>query len=164
MDTSTRAPDSSSLSISTIGEDLTITGNVSSKGELHLDGQVQGDIRCVALVVGENAQLEGNVVAEYVIVRGQLKGSVRALTVTLEAKSHVEGDLFHKSLSLEQGTHFEGNSHPSEDPLSSSPEVRSAEPQLKNKGSEALKRHERVNGFVRNARGDAQCVEKSLLA
>ena len=96
MDTSTRAPDSSSLSISTIGEDLTITGNVSSKGELHLDGQVQGDIRCVALVVGENAQLEGNVVAEYVIVRGQLKGSVRALTVTLEAESQVEGDLFHK--------------------------------------------------------------------
>jgi cytoskeletal protein CcmA (bactofilin family) len=100
-------------------------------------------------VVGENAQLEGNVVAEYVIVRGQLKGSVRALTVTLEANSHVEADLFHKSLSLEQGTHFEGNSHPSEDPLSSSPEVRSAEPQLKNKGSEALTRHERVNGFVR---------------
>jgi cytoskeletal protein CcmA (bactofilin family) len=67
-------------------------------------------------VVGENGQLEGNVVAEDVIVRGQLKGSVRALTVTLEAKSHVEGDLFHRSLSLEQRTLFEGNSHPSEDP------------------------------------------------
>jgi cytoskeletal protein CcmA (bactofilin family) len=125
---------------------------VSSKRELHLHGQVQGDIRCVALVVGENGQLEGNVVAEDVIVRGQLKGSVRALTVTLEAKSHVEGDLFHRSLSLEQRTLFEGNSHPSEDPLSSSPEVRSAEPQLKNKGSEALTRHERVNGFVQSAR------------
>ena len=63
--------------------------------------------------------------------------------------THVEGDLFHRSLSLEQRTLFEGNSHPSEDPLSSSPEVRSAEPQLKIKGSEALTRYERVNGFVR---------------
>ena len=64
MDTSAGAPNSSPLSISTIGEDLTITGNVTSKGELHLNGQVQGDVHCVALVLGENAQLEGNVVAE----------------------------------------------------------------------------------------------------
>ena len=149
MDTSTRAPGSSTLSISTIAEDLTITGNVTSKGELHLNGQVQGDIRCAALVLGEKAQLEGNVVAEDVIVRGRLIGSVRALTVMLEAKSRVEADLFHKRLSLEQGTHFEGDSHPSVDPLSFSPEVRSAEPQLNQKGSESVKRHERVNRFVR---------------
>ena len=87
------------------------------------------------------------VVAQDVIVRGRLIGSVRALTVTLEANSHVEADLFHKSLSLEQGTHFDGDSHPSKDPLSSSPEVCSAEPQLNQKGSESVKRH--GDGFVR---------------
>ena len=78
MDTSARAEDSSSLSVSTISEDLTITGNVELKGELHLNGQVQGDVHCVALVLEENAQLEGNVVAEDVMVRGRLIGSVRA--------------------------------------------------------------------------------------
>ena len=36
MDTTARAQDSSPPSISTIGEDLTITGNVTSKGELHV--------------------------------------------------------------------------------------------------------------------------------
>jgi cytoskeletal protein CcmA (bactofilin family) len=151
MDTTSRAQDSSPLSISTIGEDLTITGSVTSKGELHLNGQVQGDVHCVALVLGENAQLEGNVVAEDVMVRGRLIGSVRALTVTLEANSHVEGNLFHKSLSLEQGTHFEGESHPSEDPLSSSPEVFGVEPKLNHNGRpEAVKQRERVNGFIRS--------------
>jgi cytoskeletal protein CcmA (bactofilin family) len=149
METSTRALDFSTLSISTISEDLTITGNVTSKGELHLNGQVQGDVRCVALVLGEKAQLEGNVVAENVMVRGRLIGSVRALTVMLQSTSRVEAELFHKSLSVEQGTHFEGESHPSEDPLSFSPEVRSAEPQLNQNGCEAAKRHEPVNGFVR---------------
>ena len=108
MDTSARASSSSPLSISTIGEDLTITGNVTSKGELHLNGQVHGDVHCVALVLGENAQLVGNVVAEDVMVRGRLIGTVRALRVLLQATAHVEGDLFHKSLSIEQGTHFEG--------------------------------------------------------
>jgi cytoskeletal protein CcmA (bactofilin family) len=108
METSARAQRSSPLSISTIGEDLSITGNVTSEGALHLDGQVQGDVRCAALVLGENAQLEGSVVAEEVLVRGRLIGSVRALRVTLQSRSHVEGDLFHKSLSVEQDTHFEG--------------------------------------------------------
>ena len=42
----------------------------------------------MALVLGENAQLEGSVVAEDVVVRGRLIGSVRALRVTLESKSH----------------------------------------------------------------------------
>jgi cytoskeletal protein CcmA (bactofilin family) len=85
MDTSDRAQNSSPVSISTIGEDLTITGNVTSKGELHLNGKVQGDVHCVALVLGENAQLEGNVVTEDVIVRGRLIGSVHALTVILQS-------------------------------------------------------------------------------
>ncbi|MGH8513316.1 MAG: bactofilin family protein, partial [Gammaproteobacteria bacterium] len=101
MDTSARASSSSPLSISTIGEDLAITGNASSKGELHLNGQVHGDVHCVALVLGENAQLVGNVVAEDVMVRGRLIGSVRALKVLLQSTAHVEGDLFHKSLSIE---------------------------------------------------------------
>jgi cytoskeletal protein CcmA (bactofilin family) len=74
MDTSAHAQKARSLSISTISEDLTITGNVESQGELHLNGQVQGDVHCVALVLGENAQLEGNVVAEDVMVRGRLIG------------------------------------------------------------------------------------------
>jgi cytoskeletal protein CcmA (bactofilin family) len=134
MDTSARAQDSSPLSISTIGEDLTITGNVTSKGALHLNGQVQGDVRCVALVLGENAQLEGSVVAEDVMVRGRLIGSVRALKVTLQSKSHVEGNLFHKSLSIEPDTHFEGESRPSEDPLSARPEVASLERQPNHNG------------------------------
>ena len=86
MDTSARAQNSNPLSISTIGEDLTITGNVTSKGELHLDGQVQGDVHCVTLVLGENAQLEGSVVAEDVMVRGRLIGSVRALRVMLQSQ------------------------------------------------------------------------------
>ena len=138
-----------SRSLSTIGEDLTITGNVTSKGELHLNGRVLGDVHCVALVLGENAQLEGNVVAEDVMVRGRIVGSVRARRVSLQANSHVEGNLFHKSLSLEQGTHFEGESCPSDDPLSI-PEIHAAAPQQDHNGPDAVKPRERANGFIRS--------------
>jgi cytoskeletal protein CcmA (bactofilin family) len=147
METSARASSSSPLSISTIGEDLTITGNVTSKDELHLNGQVHGDVHCVALVLGENAQLVGNVVAEDVMVRGRLIGSVRALRVMLQSTAYVEGNLFHKSLSIEQGTHFEGESRPSDDPLSI-PEVHAATPQQDHNGPEVMK--QRANGFIKS--------------
>ena len=38
---------------SIIGEDLTVTGNVLSKGEVQVDGQIQGDVHCSSLIVGE---------------------------------------------------------------------------------------------------------------
>jgi len=95
-----------------------ITGDVTSKGEVHLDGQVQGDIHCISLVLGENALLEGNVIAEKVVIGGRLIGSVQARLVTLQAKSHVEGELFHQSLAREQGTYFEGKSCRSKELLS----------------------------------------------
>jgi cytoskeletal protein CcmA (bactofilin family) len=151
MDTPAHAQESRSLSISTISEDLTITGNVESKGELHLNGRVQGDVRCVALVMGENAQLEGNVLAEDVMILGQLIGSVRALKVMLQSTAHVEGNLVHKTLAVEHGTHFEGDSRPSENPLASNPEVPGVEPQLNHDGhSEMVDQGERGNGFIKS--------------
>jgi cytoskeletal protein CcmA (bactofilin family) len=112
--------DSGARAISTIGEDLTITGNVASKGEIHLDGHVQGDVHCGALFLGENANVEGNVTADEVVIRGRLIGSVRAFRLMLQSTSHVEGDLIHQSLAMEQGAFFEGKSRRSDTPLSTS--------------------------------------------
>ena len=103
---------------SIIGEDLTITGNVTSKGEIQVDGEIQGDIHCGSLLLGDKSQVIGSVIAEDVVVRGRVVGSIRGLRVTLQAQSHVEGDIFHQSLAIEQGAYFEGKSRRSDDPLS----------------------------------------------
>jgi hypothetical protein len=60
---------------SIIGEDLTITGNVASKGEIQVDGEIQGEIRCSSLLVGDKAHVKGGVVAEDVVVRRPLDGN-----------------------------------------------------------------------------------------
>ena len=96
------------LATSTIGEDLTVTGNVTSKGEIHLEGNVNGDVRCVSLVLGETAEVRGNVMAEDVVIRGRLVGSVRGLSVSLQATSHVEGDVIHKTSHHRAGRVFRG--------------------------------------------------------
>jgi cytoskeletal protein CcmA (bactofilin family) len=108
----------SKLVPSIIGEDLTITGNVSSKGEIQVDGEILGDVQCGSLLLGDKSQINGCVIAEDVVVRGRVLGSIRGLRVTLQAQSHVEGDIYHQSLAIEQGAYFEGKSRRSDDPLS----------------------------------------------
>lgn len=102
---------------SIIGTDLNITGNVISKGEIQVDGEIQGDIHCTSLIVGEQAVISGGIVSEDVVIRGKVLGSIRGMRVTLQSNAHVEGDVFHQSLAVEQGAFFEGKSRRSDDPL-----------------------------------------------
>ena len=99
-----------STAVSTIGEDLTISGDVTSRGELHIDGRIEGDVRCASLVLGETSEIKGNVTAEEVMILGRLIGSVRGRRVMLQSTAHVEGDLLHQDLAMEQGAYFEGES------------------------------------------------------
>lgn len=101
---------------SVIGPDLLISGNLFSKGEVQIDGEVQGDIQGTFVVVGERARITGGIVAEEVVVRGHIMGSVRGKRIMLQSSSHVEGDVFHSTLAIEQGAYFEGKSRRSEDP------------------------------------------------
>ncbi len=101
---------------SVIGPDLTINGNLVSKGEVQIDGEVQGDIQGTYVVIGEKARITGGIVAEEIVVRGHVMGSVRGKRVMLQSSSHVEGDIFHQALAIEQGAFFEGKSRRSDDP------------------------------------------------
>ena len=145
------ARDSDTLSVSNIGGDLTVTGNVTSKGEINLDGHVRGDIYCVALVLGENSSVEGNVTADDVVIRGRLIGSVKALRVTLQSNSHVQGDLTHQSLAIEQGAFFDGKSLPAKDLLSTSHTIAEDSTSSEPQSVVARKRKEkRETAFVRS--------------
>ncbi len=90
---------------------LVITGNLESERDVQLDGELRGDITCTQLIISRDAALIGNVVAEEVVVRGTVKGSIRADQVMLQDTARVESEIFHKSLVVEQGAHFDGESH-----------------------------------------------------
>jgi cytoskeletal protein CcmA (bactofilin family) len=96
--------------VSVIGADLTINGNLISKGEVQVEGTVQGDVAGSHVVIGEQATITGNVLAEEVVVRGHVIGAVHSKRVMLQSTSQIEGDIYHQSLSIEQGAMFEGKS------------------------------------------------------
>ena len=109
-----RAPGSDATSV--IGTDLTVLGNLQSKGEIQVEGVVQGDIQAARVIVGQAARITGGIVADDVVVQGTVMGSIRGNRVTLQSSSKVEGDVFHQSLAIEQGAFFEGKSRRSDDP------------------------------------------------
>jgi cytoskeletal protein CcmA (bactofilin family) len=112
---------------SIISADLTVTGTLVSNGDIQIDGVVQGDVRSVGLVIGEKAEIHGEVLAEEITVRGRVIGRIRARKVQLAATSHVEGDILHEAFAVEAGAFFEGNCRHSDNPLGD--EVRTPLPQ-----------------------------------
>jgi cytoskeletal protein CcmA (bactofilin family) len=88
---------------------LTMKGNLESEGDIQVDGKVQGHIRCMQLIVGKDATIDGDVVAAEVVVRGRVKGVIRANRVKLQETACVESEIFfEKSLGIEDGASFEG--------------------------------------------------------
>ena len=94
---------------SLLSTDLKITGDLVSQGELQVDGQIDGDIRTDVLIVGETAQINGEISADTVRVHGYVTGQIKARSVSLAKSAHVLGDILHESLSIEQGASLEGH-------------------------------------------------------
>jgi cytoskeletal protein CcmA (bactofilin family) len=100
-----------------ISADMVINGTLASGGDVQIDGRVEGDVRSAGLVIGDKAEVHGEIHAEDVTIRGKVVGRIRARKVTLAASSHVEGDILHEAFAVEAGAFFEGNCRHSDNPL-----------------------------------------------
>lgn len=93
---------------SVIGSDVVITGNISATVDLHVDGSVEGDIRCASLVQGEGSRIKGSVAADNARLSGVVDGSIAARELVISRTARVTGDVSYESISIETGGHVEG--------------------------------------------------------
>ena len=93
---------------SVISPDLTIEGNVQSKGSIRLEGTIQGELNCNSVIVERTGMVTGGIEAEDVSVHGKVAGTIRGKSVMLYSTAHVEGDVFHQGIGIEMGTHYDG--------------------------------------------------------
>lgn len=87
---------------------LTVNGDLNSEGEVQIDCLVNGDVTAVRLAIGENAKVVGEVVADQVLIRGEVIGRIRAKSVELDKTAKVRGDIWHELLSIAAGAKIEG--------------------------------------------------------
>jgi cytoskeletal protein CcmA (bactofilin family) len=103
---------------SILSADLTVVGNMRTSGDIQVEGTVEGEI-----------------VADDIVVNGRVIGRVRGLKVRLTSSARVEGDIIHKTIAIESGAHFEGSVQRQEDPLANG---RTALPPPAASGSEGV--------------------------
>ena len=99
---------SSNGTMSFLGAEVTVTGNIEGQGNLHIDGRVDGDVTCATLIVGNNGQVNGNITADDAKIAGTINGTVAAKVLTIEASARITGDLSYDSVSVETGAQVDG--------------------------------------------------------
>ena len=112
---------SSGETTSKLGPGMLITGNIVCDGPLQIFGQVLGDIHATQLLICEGAHVEGNVVAQETVIDGIFRGTIHSNSVKLHGNAVVEGEIYNKSLNIEENAQFEGVSRRLDKPVEAPP-------------------------------------------
>jgi cytoskeletal protein CcmA (bactofilin family) len=129
MNGSARASRPTAETGSKLGAGMVITGNIMCDGALQIYGHVLGDIHATTISIGEGAHVEGNVVAQDTVIDGFFKGTIHSNSVKLHGNAVVEGEIFNKSLNIQENAQFEGVSRRLDKPVDPPPVAANLVPQ-----------------------------------
>jgi len=96
------------IPFSLIGSDVTVTGNIDATVDLHIDGRVEGDIRCASLVQGPDSRIKGQVTAKTARIAGTVEGSIFADELIVDASARIVGDVSYATISIAAGGQIAG--------------------------------------------------------
>jgi cytoskeletal protein CcmA (bactofilin family) len=98
-----------------INSGLNVKGNLETDGELHIDGQIVGNVSCGHLVIGKDSAVRGDIKADEVVVCGKTEGVIRARRIMLQESARVVGNIFYEIMSMDEGAQFIGASNRGKD-------------------------------------------------
>lgn len=94
--------------LSIIGSGIRVTGNIEATDDLHLLGKVEGDVRCVTLILGEKSVIRGSVYAERVRAAGTVEGAIETKDLAVEATARLMGDVTYSRIRIATGGVIDG--------------------------------------------------------
>ena len=95
----------------TIGERISIEGNIRGEENLAIEGAMKGNIEMGKhdFSIGPNGRIDGEIHAQNVTINGQFKGTIKASgKVAVTKKADFNGEIKAKSFSVEDGAYFKG--------------------------------------------------------
>ncbi|MGB6231245.1 MAG: polymer-forming cytoskeletal protein [Litorimonas sp.] len=93
---------------SLLGQDLVITGDLKTDGEVQVDGRLEGNLTAGNITIGENGAVHGKIVGSLVHIRGKVTGKVEADSIELAETANVQADLIQDQLMIANGAFFDG--------------------------------------------------------
>lgn len=94
--------------LSFIGPEVVISGDLATSAQLHVDGRIDGHVRCAQLCQGQSGTIAGDIVADEARIAGLVEGTVNAATVIVEASGRVMGDVSYDTISIAAGAQIDG--------------------------------------------------------
>ena len=95
----------SSPSVDVIEKSTKIIGNIFSKADFRIDGEVEGNITTSGkVVVGNNGKISGKLNCSNADISGNISGNIEVNeTLSLMSDSYVQGEIITGKLSVEEG-------------------------------------------------------------
>jgi len=95
-----------------IGRSCVIRGDLTAEGAFRIDGTIEGSVESnAAVVVGESGIVRGGLRGTDIVIAGSVQGDVTCSGhLEILAKGKIEGDIAAKSMRIETGGVFCGNS------------------------------------------------------
>jgi cytoskeletal protein CcmA (bactofilin family) len=93
------------MPFSIVAKDMTIVGNLETEGVVRIEGRVKGTVRAGAQVlIGQGAQLEGDLHTKEAVVGGEVIGSIHATErVELQPTASVTGNITTPRIAVLEG-------------------------------------------------------------
>ncbi len=87
-----------------------ITGDISTSGDLRIDGQITGNVSCTAkLVIGEGGDITGNINCYSGEISGTVRGQIIAKEMLqLNQSASIQGDIEATRFVVEDGASING--------------------------------------------------------
>lgn len=105
--------DTTAAGTSIIGSGTTITGNITSKGDIRVDGNLDGGLVSMGKVlIGPEGVVTGNITARNADVLGKITGNIEVKELlVLKGKAIIDGDMYIGKLQVEPTVVFNGACH-----------------------------------------------------
>lgn len=101
---------------SIIASGTTLKGDISSSGDIRIDGVLQGNIHCTAkVVIGSNGVVNGDIAGQQADIMGKVTGTIKVKELLqLKGGSQVNGNIHAGKLQIEPSANFNGQCHMTE--------------------------------------------------
>jgi len=93
-----------------LDEGCELSGRLSFRESVRIDGRVEGEIECKkTVVVGEAGRIQAQLSSDSVVVYGEVDGDIHARRkITLHKSARVSGDMSTAGIVIEEGARVEG--------------------------------------------------------
>ena len=93
---------------SILANSINLRGSISCKGELQIEGRINGNINGEKVVLGSDSTMDGTLNADEIIISGKFTGKIKGKSIRLESGASVDAEISYEVLAIEDGSSING--------------------------------------------------------